>query len=117
MSFSLKDAAKTFSWPVDIQVPLKDGKFKKKSFVAEFEILSSEEMDAESETDGTNQADVVFCKKIVVGWDSKTISDEDGAPLEFSDDALNSLLQIPYVRVGVGRAYFSAMKGRARVKN
>jgi len=117
MAFSLVDAAETFTWPIDIKVPAKDGGFAKKSFDATLKILDPETLDSFTKGVGSSQDDEAMCRHILVDWDEKTMADEDGNALPFSERHRDQLIKIPYVRTGIIQSYYRAMNGSAREKN
>ncbi len=112
--FKLKED-KRFWWPVKVDVPV-DGRHATHKFQAHFLLLDQDEIDETlgGDYDDDDSADRDLLRKVLVDW--KQVADEDGNAIEFSDEARDRLLRIPYVRVALVRAYFQAIAGR-RKKN
>lgn len=104
-----------FWWPVKVDVPV-DGRHATHEFSAHFVLLDQDEIDETlgGEYNEDESADRDLLRKVLVGW--KQVANEDGNEIEFSDEARDRILKIPYVRIALVRAYFKAIAGR-RQKN
>ena len=104
-----------FLWPVEIFMPLDNGKVECQKFNVKFKILSKEQQN--NVLGATHVDDVEILRDVVVGWDD-SIKSEDGRNLEFNAENMEDLIHIPYVRIGIFKAYFKAISGdQARIKN
>lgn len=112
--FVLKESEE-FDWPVDVKVPVGGGKVKTQRFTARFRPVPSARQDEINDLPITRQ-NVAQGRECLVGW-GDDIQGEDGEPLEFSEEARDSLLDIVYVAAAVARAYWDAMSGKAARKN
>jgi hypothetical protein len=108
MSFVLKKVS-SYKWPVAVDVPVDGGKFKKETFTAVFKKMSRSAFN-----DLIEQGDDALIGEIVEGWDG--IKDEDGDPIEFSEEAKAQLFDDPYVLRAVINAYTESLLG-AQAKN
>ncbi len=96
-----------FTVPVKVLVPTGDRGQVEHQFKMRFRALTRTE---EQQYDSFSAASTdEFLKRIVVGWEG--LQDEDGTPLEFSDEALNMLIDLHYLRMGIMQAYTSAISG------
>lgn len=111
--FKLAEQPDDYSWPVEIQIPQDGGRYTTAEFDARFRILPQSEIDAIIETaqNGTGQ-DEALMSRVLIGW--ARVEGEDGGPLAYSEEAKRALLDIPYVRIGIARAFFNSIRGRER---
>lgn len=96
----------TYKWKVIVSVP-DNNAFREQSFVAEFKIIPQSQIDLIAKNQ--QNEDIDLAGEVLVGWEG--IEDE-GAPLLFSEEAKTKLLDIPYVKMAVIRAFFSSIAGR-----
>lgn len=109
--FTLSDE---FDWPVTVRAP-KDGGFEEQTFTVRFRAITSgrakrlaEDLAPAAARDQERKlADLL--PDVVIGW--RDVVDEDGAPIPFDADALERILDLPYVRVAVMAAYVQAITG------
>lgn len=95
-----------FSVQVKVLVPTDRGQVEH-SFKARFRALTRSE---EAQYDVFSAASTDdFIRRIVVGWEG--LHDEDGQPLEFSEAALNTLIDLHYVRQAIVQAYTAMISG------
>lgn len=145
--FSIK-ALDTYEWPVDVRVPVIDaetgdgtyeirrftGKFKHVSVTegkAIMDRLSSQlDQDTKAMTTASDAASAAFgasmmathyeielYAEIWVGW-GEDLTDENGAPLPYSDELKRKLLEEAIIRNAVKEAHQKALGGEAvRRKN
>ena len=112
--FKLKED-NAFWWPVTVEVPV-DGRHVKQRFKAHFLLIEQDEIDgyvADATDDELADADLLT--RVLISWQG--VTDDDGNALEFVDDIRVKLLKIPYVRIGLIKAYFEAVAGGRRRKN
>lgn len=100
---------RSVKWPVTVDVPQDGGSTRPARFTVEFHLLDQSVIDA-ALTEARGDAE--FLIGVMQGWDG--VADEDGNPLEFSDASARRVLDIPYVRNAVLRAYFEAVSGGRR---
>lgn len=98
------------TWPVTVNVPQDGGKTQKASFDAQFEILSTEEID-QAIAEGKDILDVQL-----VGWSGAGVRDEQDQPVEYSEAAKKQLLGINYVRTALFNALTEINTGRAAAR-
>lgn len=95
-----------FSAQAKVTVPTDRGQVEH-TFTVRFRALTRSE---EAGYDAFNAASTDdFIRKIVVGWDG--LQGEDGKTLEFSAEALDLLIDLHYVRMGIVQAYTAAISG------
>jgi hypothetical protein len=111
--FKIAKNSETYTWPVEVQVPTNGGRFTTATFDAIFKVIPQSEIDAaiEAAQEGGN-TDAALLGKVWLGWSG--VLDEDDQPLGYSEDAKRALLDIPYVRIAVTRAYFASIRGKER---
>jgi hypothetical protein len=100
-----------FSAQVKVLVPTDRGQVEH-SFTARFRALTRSEEAGYNAFDAASTDD--FLRKIVVGWDG--LQDEDGKPLEFSDEAVSTLIDLHYVRMAIVQAYTTMISGAKNPK-
>ncbi len=95
-----------FKTAVKVMVPTDRGQVEH-TFTARFRALTRSE---ESVFDALSAASTDdFLRRIVVGWEG--LQDEEGDTLEFSDEALNTLIDLHYVRQAIIVSYTSMISG------
>ena len=97
-----------FRWPVKVEVPV-DGAYETQEFTGRFRVLEEAELQAV-----VQQGDEALANAVMVGFEDVSI---DGAPVPYSAELLERMLQQRHVRRAVGVAYFEAMNGDLRAKN
>jgi len=111
MAFKLRNKNTPIIWPVEIKQPVDNGKVEKHTFDAHFKLLGQDEYEAGIKIGNDRE----FIKLFLVGWNG--LLDDDGNELGFSDETLGELIQLPYVRMAIIRAYNRAATGEASAKN
>lgn len=114
---------KTFKYPVKIYEPENGRKIMRQvEFI--FLTVSPDEVagllrDAREAKRNEEEAsfDRTLCERVVRGWKEGDIKDEDGKLFEFSEDALSTLIDFPYVRKVLVETYFDAINGGAKKGN
>jgi len=96
-------------WPVTISEPTDNGEVIEHKCHMLFELVTQNQFD-----ELADKGDRELLAVLVKGW--KEILDVDEHPLTFSKEHLDALLQLPYVRASILRAYMQAMSG-APAKN
>lgn len=102
------------TWPVTIPVPQSGGSVQKHKIEAEFDILGQSRLEEVMQEDRNADQDAALLREVLVGWDG--VAGENGEPMPFSAAALNDLVDIPYVRAALIRAYFEAASGNAAAR-
>lgn len=105
--FVLKEVSDGFTWPVDIKTPADNGGFKKNRIQIDFTALRQSEIDEHLVAD-----DKALLLEVVTGWSG--VQDEDGNELEFSEEALERLLDIPAARIAMVTTYLQGVGGYER---
>lgn len=101
-------------WPVTISVPQSGGTVQKHKIEAEFDLLTQSRLQEVMAADRNDDGDAALLREVLLGWDG--VADEAGQPVEFSDEARNDLVDIPYVRAALIRGYFEAASGNAAAR-
>jgi hypothetical protein len=101
------EKSKTFKWPVKIHVPREGGTFATHEITAEFALQEQSKMDALLEAFKNDDTDML--PTVLIGWSG--VQDPDGNVFEYSEENKAVLLDIPYVRTAVMKAYFAAATG------
>lgn len=102
-------------WPVLIAVPQTGGTVQKHKITVMFVILAQSRLDEIVQEAGGGDQDKAVLGAVIAGWDG--VAGDDGQPVDFSAEALAALLDIPYARTALLRAYFEAASGAAARKN
>jgi hypothetical protein len=97
----------TFFWPVLVNVPKDGGGFASHEFQAEFKFHEQSKMDLLLERLKNDDHDIL--RDLLVGW--KQVSNPDGTPVEYTEEAKEALIDIPYVRSALLKSYFEAISG------
>lgn len=106
--------SETYSWPVEVEYPVKPGVKKKESFEVEFRRLSQskiKELLAQI-NEGKIEDDLVVARELVVGW--KGVVDESKEEVPFSEAALGSILDIPGVGSAIVASFFESLRDGKR---
>jgi len=118
-------AEREFTWPVEFHQVGEDGQRTVKSVPFRFRQIRNSafvklqrdlrEIGAAAQTDEEALAAAADAyQRIVGGWDSSKIAGEDGAPLEFSREALMLLLDMPHAGLAILAAYAEATSPAGR---
>ena len=97
-----------FTHKVPVQVPV-DGGHKEETLRCRFRVISAETLAVHDlmTAEGTES----YLRAICVRFED--VVDDQGQPVEHSDELTNQLIGIPFVRLALVRAYTAAMaKGR-----
>ncbi len=99
-------ATHLYWWPVTVQLPHPDpahaGETVEASFKMRFEALPTDEAEAlQKAPEGERHA---LLKRAVRGWNEDVVG-EDDAPLPFSAETFDRLMQSSWFRIGVYRAW------------
>lgn len=89
--------------PVIFSIPNDNGSITKTTRHVDFLVLDQSAIDARIESDEP------LIKKVVVGWTD--FNGEDGKPLEFSESALDELLEMKFAQKALMETYFKAISG------
>ena len=113
----LEDVVQSYSWPVKIEIPVDGGRYRDADFQAVFQMLGQDEIDdIIRRIQDEDAQDEDLANRLLIGWTG--VVGKDGEALAFSDENRSALLNVPYVRRAVLRAYLASMGGRkARQKN
>ena len=93
-----------FTHVVSIMVP-KDGGHQEETLKCRFRVIGSELADSFeiTEVEGLK----LYLRAVIVTM--ADLVDGDGKPLEFNDNVLEAVLNLPYARIGLFRAYNAAV--------
>lgn len=97
----------SFQWPVSVNVPRDGGGFATHEFTAEFALQEQSKMDQMLERLRNDDQDILPI--ILVGWSG--VQDADGNVLTYTEENRDALINIPYVRSALIKAYFEAANG------
>lgn len=105
---------KEITWPVTVSIPRDGGNTVKATFTGKFRILPAGEFNA-IYSNGGNDEDLI--RNTLTGWNDD-LCDESGQPIAFSDDSLNMIASVPYIRSAIVSAYLELAHGKkAGAKN
>jgi hypothetical protein len=92
-------------WPVVVEVPVDGGKVEEQQFEMTFRLLPGDQV-----------KEVKDFADVILGWDGVQSEAADGTrrTLEFSAQALERMLGIPYARAAIVRAYIACSTGATR---
>lgn len=107
-----KDGLFEADWGVQVYVPVDGGRHQIQKFTARFKVLSQEELKGIT---GDSDFDDEMLNKILIGW-GEDLVDDAGQPLPFNEENKKAVLDIPFVRLAIIRAYGEAV-ANARRKN
>lgn len=96
----------SYKWAVKVQIPGNNA-FQESSFTAEFKIIPQSRIDSITKKDD-EAADLL--DEILLGWDG--VMDENNQPILFTPETKAALIDIPYIRMAIIRAFFSSIAGR-----
>ena len=127
--FSFADVKDKYEWPVTIDIPVGvDGsgkaQFKTKKMIAEFNLLPQDEVNSilanglNQYLDEEDDEDISLANRVLAGWKNGQVTDEKGEVLEATQENIDTLLNLTFVRNGLLKAYFTSMGGKkAQRKN
>lgn len=106
----------TYSAQVTVYTPV-DGGFSKGTFTAKFALLTQEEIDQVLDNARMGRDNADLCEKALAGWGNE-ITGPDGQIFEFNEENKAALLNKPYVRNAILKAFIESISGDgARRKN
>lgn len=109
MGFVLTKNLPPYFWPVSYAMPSNGGKKDVIKFELQFKMLPQS---AIKEAFQKDDQDAEFIKRVVVGW--KDVKDEAGNPVEFSESALDELLDFPTMAKEIFLVYLESLSGTKR---
>ena len=110
--FKLSNAVTEYSWPVQIEVP-RDGKFVVHQINGRFRIPVDEDAEQIRDDLRAGQVDEIeLARRIFIGWDDGQVQDDDGSPLEPTEEAIGRLIRLPYFRRGVIKSFIESNAGK-----
>lgn len=99
---------------VKVRVPQTGNGFRDVEFNALFQVIDPDEARQELGSIVDEAAGVaLLLKRVFVGWPQGAICDEAGTQLAYSGEARDRLIAIPYVRIGLLKAYGRAISQAA----
>jgi hypothetical protein len=101
-----------FTWTV--KVP--DGVVPAFEFQARFESIPQSKIDELTKADPA-RLDANVAALVFKGWDDGELFDEAQNPLPVTPETIASVIDQPFLRGAIVRAYFDAMNGLLRAKN
>ena len=108
--FDMQKITDTFKWPIQVDVPTKNGGFERWSFGGEFKQVSVEQLKESAASDKE------VCELVLVGWDH-TLKNGD-QPLEYNEENRAKIIAYIPAAAGISKAFYEAMNGdKARRKN
>ena len=108
----------SYIWPVTVEIPIDGGRFDRQTFDAEFKRLPQSKvgpMVAELqrlEDLGDLNRITEIAADVLVGWSGMT--GDDGKAIPYSQQALERLLEVPFLAVAVLKSYIDSIKGAKR---
>jgi len=105
--------SETYTWPVQVKLPVDGGKFLIQTFDAVFKRGSQTHIKELLAAEGIS--DVDFSRDVLVGW--KGITDDAGNEVPFSEGARDRLLDVPAVSAAIVEAFVLSASGQAKRKN
>ena len=106
--------SETYSWPVEVKVPIDNGRFETQKFDAVFKRVSQsrlQEITKQSDTDSP-VSDIDFAREVLRGW--KGITDANGEDVPYSETMRDELLNIPRVAYSIVIAFNESLSGAKR---
>lgn len=126
MPLVLSDKPRDYPWPVSVPVPV-DGDFDSLNFKARFRDLTQDRIEeltmaavrrvkslqaGEEPEDGSS--DRAIAKEVMVGWEQ--VWDDDGKDVEYSEAALDQLLNLRGAATAIVLAWYDSINGK-KAKN
>ncbi|MBN4063842.1 hypothetical protein JYT79_03570 [Cardiobacterium sp. AH-315-I02] len=111
--FKLQEESASIKWPVIVSVPQNGGKYTKQKFHLDFNVINIETAKDDFNTDDDETQNQAFFKTVITGFHDD-VKDVNGEPLEFNDENLRRLINIPYVLSAIGVAYRDCISGHRR---
>lgn len=111
MSLFKFSAKPIVTWPVVINVPLDGGVTRQIKIRAKFEILTSPEHNEIYDGGGTDHD---LLRRVLKDWEGMPGSDDQ--PVQFSPEALEEAIAMPFVRASFIEAYVNASVGKAAAR-
>lgn len=98
-------------WPVKLSIPSDDGGAPEQAeFKVRFKYLPvpkfNEVLDKLAESNGEP-----LIKEFILGWDG--LADKEGNTFGFSPENLDYIMTIPYILIGINRAFIDCQMGRS----
>lgn len=116
----LKDVSKTYTWPVEVKVPVSGKKYTTIKFDAEFNRLGKTEsksmLDAAKTTDDNGDETILYKRVLDEVLVSLKAKDDAGNYGVLPDDVREELLELSGAEAAVFTAYFASLSGE-RAKN
>lgn len=95
----------TYTWPVTVSRPDDNGRIVKATFTAIFNRLTREDIKEATREGGDEE----LVRRGLAGWEG--VQDEDGHPLEFSEEARESICNDPAACTATALALVNSLAG------
>lgn len=102
----------SYSWPVQVELPVDGGKTEKATFDAEFKRLSQSRVDEiRQAVERGEMRDADLAREALVGWSGVV---DDSGPVPYSEKARDQLLDISMVSTAIVVALLNSLSGAKR---
>ncbi|TAL50035.1 MAG: hypothetical protein EPN89_05380 [Methylovulum sp.] len=109
MALKISKEVNQFRCDVIVSVPVDKGHSDQKITV-KFKVLPQSRIQQVIDDELNDGEDIL--DEVLVGWDDGAFKDDDDAPLLYNDDNKKLILDVPYVRSALIKAYFKAINGK-----
>ena len=114
-----EEEMKCIKWPVTVKSPRDGGSVREETMLCHFNMIDEDEYDKLASSE---DADKQVLRRVLVGWgktkktgDSERIEqgfyDRDGNHIDFSEEARERLIKLPYARVAIVNGYIAMKYG------
>jgi hypothetical protein len=116
MAYTVSRAGRTIWWPVSIRIPMDGGKVE--TFEMEMQLVVPTKSQAREAVKLDEAAFEQYMLDRVKDWRNEVLLDEEtGAPIPYSRENLQALLEHGWFEVSLSRALAQANAGVAAAKN
>lgn len=106
--------APQYIWPVKVDIPADGGKFTTATCRAKFNVLPQSRIDEYLAARNADAERELLVEAVAELFD---LGDEQGQAVAYTDEVKLQLLEKPYFRTALVRAFFESITGSARRKN
>jgi len=109
MALKISQNKAAFRCPVTISEPVDNGYIDQKISV-QFKIIPQSRINQVVKGELDESEDIM--DEVLVGWDDQAFRDDSDMPIPYNAETKKIVLDVPYVRTALTKAYFQAINGK-----
>lgn len=109
MALKISQTKNAFRCKVIISEPVDNG-FEDQTVYVRFKVVPQSRIDEVVRNENDDDKDIL--DEVLTGWDESAFRDDAESPILFTPENKTLILDVPYVRTALIKAYFQALNGK-----